>query len=94
MQEEVQENSNKMIEEKAPMYNYEYTLTDLSTNGTYYLKGYNLPENVGPGVELCTDFNKLSKNETVNLEHGDIIGLIMKKPLNKKVIFGFQFLTK
>jgi len=94
MQEEVNQNSNKMIEERSPMYNYEYTLTDLSTNGTYYLKGYNIPENVGPGVELSTDFNKLSKNESVTLEHGDIIGLIMKKPINKKLIFGFQFLTK
>jgi len=94
MQEEVNHNSNKMIEEKNPMYHYEYTLTDLSTNGTYYLKGCTIPEEVGPLVELSADFNKLSKNESVTLEHGDIIGLIMKKPINKKLIFGFQFLTK
>jgi len=95
MSEENSQNSTKMIEEKQnPMYNSEYTLTDLSTNGTYYLKGYHLPENVGPGVEISTDFNKLSKNEQVNLEHGDIIGLIMKKPLSKKLVFGFQFLNK
>jgi hypothetical protein len=95
MSEENSQNSTKMIEEKQnSKYNYEYTLTDLSTNGTYYLKTHNLPENVGPGVELSADFLKLSKNEQVNLEHGDIVGLIMKKPFCKKLVFGFQFLNK
>lgn len=71
-----------------------YILKDLSLNGTYYIKGSELLNFPASGISYKADFKHLAKNEATEIEHGDIIALIVKKPACKELVFGFQLLTE
>lgn len=71
-----------------------YILKDLSLNGTYYIKGSELLNFPASGISYKADFKHLAKNEETEIEHGDIIALVVKKPTCKELVFGFQLLTE
>ena len=73
---------------------FSFELMDKSTNGTFILKRHQHGILRGPEASIAGDFKLIKKNNTVVLEHGDIIGLVMKKPKCTELQFGFQFLCK
>jgi len=87
------QNQGQAMEEEIE-YEYRYKLKELSLNGTFFLRSYEKQEiECGKdGVLIEGDFRWMKKDEEMRLCHGDIIGLIMKKPESKELIFGFQFL--
>lgn len=69
-----------------------FILQDLSLNGTYYIKGRDLLKYKKDGQVVDGDFKYLPKGEEIELEHGDIIAIVVQKPKRKELVFGFQFL--
>lgn len=92
MVDENEQNISSQMEEE-DSYEYKYILRDQSLNGTFYLKRCEIVEGSLEGVEILGNFVTMKKGEEIELEHGDIIGLVVQKPKCNGLIFGFQFLA-
>ena len=65
-----------------------YELYDLSTNGTYYKK----KSDVANETEIVkVKFKQIPKHQSISIEDGDIVCLIVKRPGLQELTFGFEF---
>ena len=65
-----------------------YELFDLSTNGTFYKKKCDV---LNETESLTGKFKQIPKHQSILIEDGDIICLIVKRPELQELTFGFEF---
>lgn len=74
-----------------PLWTFE--LEDGSLNGTFILKASDsdFPTKASNGKAVDGEFEKITNGNKVELNNGDIVGVVLNKPEYQQLLFGFQF---